>query len=171
MASHLLALITPRRSPTGGEANLTVDAEQQRSSIRGTITRIGMLLNPPHHNSLNTSNSLHTPIPIRRSVTVNESAASADAYSPVRTRKNRAASFVQSAFGPSPRHGVKSKQRRVDDSDGDYVECDADDTIMEQWRLFLSDGFVSPRLNFYIWTLDHFSCFPYPQTRATKIAT
>jgi hypothetical protein len=69
------------------------------------------------------------------------SAASADANSPVRTRKNRAASFVQSAFGPSPRRGVKSKQRRVDDGDGDYVECDADDTIIEQWRLFLSDGF------------------------------
>jgi hypothetical protein len=28
-----------------------------------------------------------------------------------------------------------------DESDDDYAHCNADDTIMEQWRLFLSDGF------------------------------
>jgi hypothetical protein len=29
-----------------------------------------------------------------------------------------------------------------DESDDDYAHCNADDTKMEQWRLFLSDGFV-----------------------------
>jgi hypothetical protein len=74
-------------------------------------------------------------------VAANESAVSADAYSPVRTRKNRAAAFVQSAFSPSPRRGAKSKQQRVDDSDSDYEQCNSDDTILEQWQSFLSGGF------------------------------
>jgi hypothetical protein len=169
MASHLLvlALITPRRSPASSdESNLSVDAEQQRSSIRETNTRIGMLLNPPHHNSLNTSNFLPTPIPINRSVVVNVSAASADAQSqsPIRACKNRAASFIQSSFGPSPCRGAKSKQRRVDEID----DSNADDTIMEQWQqIFLSEGFGfhgKPSTEFMGWRrLTHFSCFPYPQ--------
>jgi hypothetical protein len=93
-------------------------------------------------------------IPINRSFAVNESAASVDAQSPVRTHKNRAASFIQSSFGPSPRRGAKLKQCRVDESDDDYARCNVDDTIMEQWRLFLSDGFGfhgKPTMEFMGW--------------------
>jgi hypothetical protein len=77
------------------------------STATAVYTGAAACIRGGHSKGKKFSISLHTSIPIRRSVAVNESAASADAYSLVRTRKNRAASFVQSAFGPSPRRGAK----------------------------------------------------------------
>jgi hypothetical protein len=144
MASHLLPLITPRRSPAGGDESNNNNAEEQRSSIRGTMSRIGMLLNPPHHNNL-----LATPLNHRMRIPTSqqghELVLTSNASSPVRIRKNRAASFIQSSFGPSPRRGAKSKQRRVDETnDGDLQSNDHNgdyDVIIEQWHAYSSNGF------------------------------
>jgi hypothetical protein len=98
-SNHLLVFITPRRSPTD-DTSATVTVEQQRSSVRGMMSRIGMLLHPPRHNNLTTASSSHrTPIP--RSRIINQPSAPSTANLPVRTRKNSSATFIQSTFGPS----------------------------------------------------------------------
>jgi hypothetical protein len=90
-----------------------------------------MLLNLPHHNNLTAASSLRTPIPmsciineplasstanspVNTRCIINEPLASSTANSPVRTQKSSPAAFIQSTFLLSPRHGAKSKQRRVD---------------------------------------------------------
>jgi hypothetical protein len=139
MPNPLLAFITPRRSPTN-ETSATATVEQQRSSVQGTMRRIGMLLNPPHHNNLTTASpSHHTPIPISR--IINQPSASSTANSPVRTRKNKnsSATFIQSTFGPSPRHGAKSKQRRVDGFLDGHLQTN--NGYVSEWQFYSSNGF------------------------------
>jgi hypothetical protein len=99
-----------------------------------------MLLHPPHHNNLTTaSSSHHTPIPMSR--IINQPSASSTANLPVRTRKNSSATFIQSTFGPSPRRGAKFKQRRVDGFLDGYLQTNNGYVTMEEWQLYLSNGF------------------------------
>jgi hypothetical protein len=137
MSKHLLSIITPRRhphSPSGTQGG--TDESHQHQSVRGSVTRMGMMLSQSFHNTLMITHrgSPKTPGTIGR--TAHEITPSTT-QSPVRTRKN-VQSAVSNPSDPSPRRGAKSKQRRVEIDDYEHAK---QSMSIEQWQEYQSTGF------------------------------
>ena len=142
MVKHLLNIIRLQSRNASNPPQATADRDKaQKSSIRSTVTRMGLLLTQSCHNTLSFVATPRTPHNSRQrvihEVTPNSQSPS-DSSSPIRTRKSaQRLSQSDESTGQTPRRGEKSKQRRVDP--GHYT-CDHD-KVVGQWQSFKTEGF------------------------------
>ena len=114
MVKHLLSLITPHRTSVASPSSPPADNERvQNESIRGSVSLIAKLLNPPFHRALLTETDQVNPTPsLIRHQQTHAATPSIGSSSPVRTRKNRSSllSDAAAALNLTPRRGAKAKK-------------------------------------------------------------